>query len=218
MTTKANQSPKSGNKDFGLPQAEFKPIKGKGKEWIKITAIIVGIVLIIGIGVIYWFFHYPAPTQSQTIVEDLEYQEQGDYIADPDSVVEQEADIVPQDTSQEDVQVAHMDKVGEERVITKEPDTDVPNAAKSKQGTITKINTPQGCYYVIVGSYIDDDLALDHAHCLMQQGVDIMFLEPRKGEHFFRVAVEQRNIFSEAQDRAGQLKALYGPDLWVMKY
>ena len=88
----------------------------------------------------------------------------------------------------------------------------------TKQGTITKINTPQGCYHVVVGSFIDEDLALDQANRLAQQGVNVTIIAPSKGQLFSRLAIEPKPTYTEAHEKAETLKAAYGTDIWVMKY
>ena len=89
---------------------------------------------------------------------------------------------------------------------------------KPGRGTITRINTPQGLYYVVVGSFIDEDLASDYANKLAQQGVDVMHITPPQGQYYFRVAIKQTNTFRDAYEKAAILKATYGADIWVMKY
>jgi len=96
--------------------------------------------------------------------------------------------------------------------------SNVPQAAQPEEGAITSINTPRGCYYVIVGSFIDGDLASDYAHRLAQQGIEVMLIAPPQGQYYFRVAIEQEDTFRDAYAKAEALKAVYGTDTWVMKY
>ena len=77
MATQANQPQRETNNDFGLPKAEFKPIEpGGSNRWLKITAIIVGIVFIIGAGIVYWLFQRSSPTTNNFMSNTLKnYQE-----------------------------------------------------------------------------------------------------------------------------------------------
>ena len=88
----------------------------------------------------------------------------------------------------------------------------------SEKGTITKINAPQGCHYVIVKSFIDEDLASDYADRLAQQGVDVMLIAPIQDKLFFNIAVEQADTPHEANEKVAALTATYGKDIWVMQY
>ena len=74
MATSTKEPQQNKEAAFGLPKAEFKPIAARGKQWFKITAAIVGIVLSIGIGVVYWFF-YHTPTVSTSIKQHLTLEE-----------------------------------------------------------------------------------------------------------------------------------------------
>ena len=219
MTKQANQPREEKNSDFGLPQAEFKPIADKGKKWLKITAIIVGIVLFIGAGVVYWFFfHAPAaePSEEAYLMRE-EYESEVpnadvDFIEDDASATHQAPAEAKQDTQTHDLD-KELEALAEDTKVFS-----TPSNAKPEKGTITKINTSRGRSYVIVGSFIDDDLASDYASKLAKQGVDVMLIAPPQGKHFFRVAVEQEDSFYDANEKAEQLKATYGKDIWVMQY
>ena len=219
MSKQANQPREEKNRDFGLPQAEFKPIADKGKKWLKVTAIIVGIVLFIGAGVVYWFFsHAPAAEPSEEAYPMHEEYESEVPNADVD-FIEDDASATHQAPveAKQDTQTHELDK----ELEALEEDTKAfnpPTTAKPEKGTITKINTPQGRYYVIVGSFIDDDLASDYANQLANQGVEVMLIAPPQGKHFFHVAVDQEDSAYDANEKAAALKATYGQDIWVMKY
>jgi hypothetical protein len=218
MTTKANQPQQDKNKDFGLPQVEFKPIEAGGGTWLKITAIIVGLVLSIGAGFVYWFFyHAPAYDLSMGVQPIPEEQEIKAPTTDADAI---DADASAKHPAiEQSIKTSKLTK--ELETLEGEEDTkdfSTSRAAKPQRGTITRINTPQSCYYVIVGSFIDDDLASDYANKLAQQGVDIMLIAPPKGQYYFRIAITRADTFRDAHKKAEVLKATYGTGIWVMKY
>jgi SPOR domain len=220
MTTKTNESQQ--NKDFGLPQVEFKPIEAGIGTWIKITAIIVGFVLLIGAGFVYWFF-YHAPTHddfSMGAQPISEAQESNAPKIDIDTI-SNDASTKPLDiieTIEEGAKTSKLTKA----IVTLTGEGDTKNFSAShatpEKGTITRINTPQGFYYVVVGSFIDEDLASDYANKLAQQGVDVMYIVPPKGQYYSRIAITRANTFRDAHEKAAMLKATYGADIWVMKY
>ena len=211
MTKEANQPRKEKNSDFGLPPTDFKPLTGRGSQWLKITVIIGGIVLAIGTGIVYWFFYYSPAAPAEKMYSMHKAYER----AAPDAEVDDDAPTVhptPQDAQINEL-AQSLQALKEELASYKTYRT-----AQPPKGTITKINTPQGRYYVIVGGFIDDDLASDQAHRLAKQGVDVMLIAPAPGKYFYHVAVEQADSFDDANKKLKARKATYGKDIWVMKY
>jgi SPOR domain len=219
MTTKNNQPQQDKDKAFGLPQVEFKPTEARERVWLKITASIVGLVMIIGAGFVYWFFYqvpaaYHVSGEAQPIPE-----------ARDNTMPEIGVNATGHDEWQKHPSVernAHISQHAQDlKTLAVEGDMQdfsAPHASKPEKGTITTINTPRGCYYVIVGSFIDDDLASDYAHRLAQKGIKVTLLAPLQGQHYFRVAIKQEATFRQACKQAEALKAVYGTDIWVMKY
>lgn len=217
MTTKNNQPQGAQNKDFGLPNTEFSPLESGGGPWLKITAIILGFVLIIGAGVIYRFFYYPSVT-------DAPMETHATYEAYANEVPEGNVDTAEHNAPaayQADKNNTTTSKFSEAVEEVSEKATkhlDPSNTTKPEKGTVTRVNTPQGCYYVVVGSFIDDDLAADYAYQLAQKGVHSMLLAPSRGKYFSRVAISKKHTFSDANEKAAALKAIYGTGIWVVKY
>ena len=220
MSADTNQSKQEKNKDFGLPQAEFKPIEAEGGKWLRITSIIAGLVLIMGAGVVYWFFNRASSLDLAGKAHPThESKENGVQKANVD-VSDVGAPAQHQATAR-DAALAHPAK--ESEIVVGEAHIADVNASlhavqPRRGGTVTSINTSQGHYYVVVGSFIDDDLAADYANRLAQQGVDVMLIAPPQGQYYFRVAVDQKNTFHDAHEKLGALKATYGDGIWVLKY
>jgi phosphatidylserine/phosphatidylglycerophosphate/cardiolipin synthase-like enzyme len=219
MPPKTNQSPQEKNKDFGLPRAEFKPIEAEGGKWLRITTMIVGLVLIMGAGILYWFFyHVPSSDPSRKTHPTHETYKNGVAEADIDSV--DGGSPVQHQATVRDAKISSPAKgleasAGEERV---QDVNALPHTAEPQKGIITSIKTSRGYYYVVVGSFIDDDLAADYANRLAQQGVDVMLIAPSQGQYYFRVAIEKEDSFYDAYEKLKVLKATYGADIWVLKY
>jgi len=216
MATPTNQPEQKKNRDFGLPQAEFKPIAEGGGKWFKITTIVAGLVLLIGAGVVYWFFYHPPSTDTSMGAHPTpEEHENGAPEADAYS------DNIPA-SHQPTEQGAKKSTLAKKIEMLEEEAhaaySNIHQALQPAKGAITSINRPRGCYYVVVGSFIDDDLASDHAHQLAQQGIDVMLIAPPQGQYFFRVAIKQEDTFRNAYEKAEALKAVYGTDIWIMKY
>ena len=209
MATQANQPQREANNDFGLPKAEFKPIPGGSNRWLKITATIVGIVLMIGVGIVYWLFQRSSPITNNFMPNTLkDYQEAENFPDDELKETDEMSDDLIENLRSEE---SGTEKPApEERTKLAEATTEV--------APITRVNAPQGLYYIVVASYIDIDLAMDYAKQLAKQGAYVKLIEPQKGKHFFRVAIEQEATFQGASEKAEELKYSYGAQIWVLKY
>mmetsp|Transcript_1081 Transcript_1081/g.2696 ORF Transcript_1081/g.2696 Transcript_1081/m.2696 type:complete len:210 (-) Transcript_1081:2450-3079(-) len=209
MTTETEQPQAEESEDFGLPQPELKPITSGRKKWLQITFIIASLVLSIGAGGIYWFlYHVPSNNPTEEIfpiqeVHDRETTEEDDL---PDETT---TTISPTEKKVSTSKLANEEVTNHLRVS---------HNTYVKEGKVTSVNTPQNRYYVVAGSFIDEDLASDHAHQLAKKGVNVTLIVPPQGQYFFRVAIEQRPTFHEAKEVAMSLKKEYGANIWVMKY
>ena len=217
MATHDDQSQQETNNNFGLPKAEFKPIEtNKSNRWLKIIAIIVGIVLIIGVGVVYWVFQRSSPAAARLTSSKLKnHQEEPLPVDEPAEFKELH------ETSDDFTEHASSEKMDINTPLAEEsaPEehTQLSKAA-AEPAPITRVSAPQGLYHVVVASYIDLDLAMDYAKQLVKQGANVKILEPRKGKYFFYVAVEQGASFQEANEKAAELKPSYGAQIWVLRY
>jgi hypothetical protein len=215
MAADGNQAQKQTNNSFGLPKATFKPLEPTGSSnWLKITAIIVVIVLIIGAGVVYWLFKRSSSSYNDFMAKILKKQQveqeqsineslQGDLEDTPDDLMEnankQAGDFI-------------------EGLRNKELNEAQSLLEEQSKGFVQEVQVPQGQYYVIIASYIDRDLAMDYGKKLLKKHPNITLISPTKGKHFYRLAVEQAATFQEASEKATILKADYGDQLWVLKY
>ena len=220
MAVKSTQSQKEKDKDFGLPQDEFKPIESEGEKWFRITAIIVGLILSVGVGGIYWFF-YHAPSVDLSVATPPGHKEHKSKKTEANvDFKDHDVPMIHQPTQKDPQDSALVKELDVSAGIGKNDTKDRHrlHADMPQKGTITKIIAPQGCYYVVVGSFIDSDLASDYANRLAQHGVNVMLIVPPQGQYFFRVAVEQGSTFYDTNKKAAALKAKYGADIWIIKY
>ncbi len=217
MSTETNQSQERKNSDFGLPQAEFRPIPERRGRGLTIIAIILVVMLILSAGAAYWFFyHAPASSQETAYLNTNEIPTAAsDFIED--------GEIAPSPTLADDKQgdkdqhsFVESEAIQEKAVEKKSFPT--YSTDKPSKGTITKVDKPQGHYYVIIGSFIDDDLALDYANQLADQGIDISILAPEQKGYFCRVAVAKADTFYAANEKIEDLKSSHGDKIWVKKY
>src|SRR3569623_2131 len=219
MATKTNQPKQEKNEDFGLPQGEFKPIESVGGRWLKITAIILGLVLSVGTGIVYWFFcHTPSHLDNLSKTAhsthgELESKSTG--IEHNAKFIDKEMPSAHPSTTKDEQHTKLYQELEELKDDKQAKSFNAKHAVKlTKEGTITRINTPQGYYYTVVGSFIDDDLALDYAKQLAKKGVNVTLIVPPKGKYFYRVAIEQKANLREAHVKTASLKSEYGTDIW----
>ncbi len=94
---------------------------------------------------------------------------------------------------------------------------EVPEDSKPIPGIINIITEPTGRYYVVVNSFVDEDLAMDYGETLAEQGIGSMILGPGPGK-FHRLALSDHESWNEAQVEADNMKSEYSDELWVLKY
>ncbi|EMR02889.1 SPOR domain-containing protein [Cesiribacter andamanensis] len=90
--------------------------------------------------------------------------------------------------------------------------------AQPAVGQITTISGRTGRYYVIVGSFIDSDMAADYAVKLSKQGHNVTIIEPVGDRKFYRLGVKEGDTFSQLSEELDTYKSTFGQDIWVVRY
>jgi hypothetical protein len=89
----------------------------------------------------------------------------------------------------------------------------------SKEGTVEALEGKTGRYYVVVASGIDDDLLLDFAKKLTHKGKNCKLIPPFGKSKFYRLAVDEKDSYADAQSAADALKGGdFGDQIWVVRY
>ena len=213
------------SEDFGLQQSEYEPIEREegdvppafeeqtyyaeereeeeedSSQEGMIIAMIVGALLLIGVGVYLFGFNGKEQVASWF---DSEPQEVPKLASTPSIEEEPEPAVVYQEPEPAEVY--------EEPVVT---ETLTPGSYTE----IEAITAPTGRSYVIIGSFVDVDIARDLGEKLMQDGVGIRILSPtRRAPLLHRVAVADFDTFAEASAQIEEFKPNYGESIWVLKY
>jgi len=151
---------------------------------------IIGIIIfvIVAAGFVWWFF---LREPEKPVVQTPKPQ--------PKPKVEQPVDTMP--------------KVEETPMIE-----DEKPASGTVPGQVTQLTQPTGRYYVIIASFIDDDLAMDYGDKLAKSGVGSMILNPKTDRGFYRLALADFVGLKDAALEAERLKSTYGEGVWVIKY
>lgn len=97
---------------------------------------------------------------------------------------------------------------------------ETPEVLATTYNNITTISSPTGRSYIIVASFVDEDLANDFGQKLLnEQGVGTIIIEPfGKTSLLHRVAIADYANFQEAMIEVENYKTTYGPETWVLKY
>lgn len=182
-------------------EESFKPkyeYKEEGSAAPKIIMAIIGVLLIVG-GIYYFGFYAP---QQKAAAEKAK----------------QEAAI--QKLKDDDARQAKLerDRLAAEQVEAEAQADEVEEVVKLEPGEINILTEPSGRYYVIIGSFIDDDLAMDYGKKLSTEGIVSVILSPVGSTKFHRLALSDHGSWNEAQEAANNLKSNYSDQLWVLKY
>lgn len=84
---------------------------------------------------------------------------------------------------------------------------------------ISTISAPSGRSFIVVGSFVDEDLARDFSNELMGQEIGSRILAPTdRAPLMHRVAVADYETFDEAMNEVTLFRNKYGDQTWVLKY
>ena len=209
--------------DFGLPKPDYEPIereegdvppafeeptyyteeqgveKEKNQEGI-VTAAIIGLLVLVGLAVYLFGFGGKEEVASWFGSE----KKAPKLSSAPASEPEPEPAVVYKEPEPE---------VVEETVA---PET---ISSPGSYADIEAITAPTGRSYIIIGSFVDEDLARDFGNKLMQNGTGIRILSPTtRAPLLHRVAVADFNSFKDALTQIEDYKLNYGESAWVLKY
>ncbi|MEN0016581.1 MAG: hypothetical protein AAF706_03115 [Bacteroidota bacterium] len=203
MATPDQKSTRETNENFGLPETDFQPIAHpKSHRYLRVTLVTVSILLLLGGGLFYWFLQSSTPTEAT----------RGVAPAHPST-------LSADSTASYPTEPAHEPPTdGLDLVQAPASDPTARYTLLDTPGLISKVYAPQQHYYVVVGSYIDVDLAMDHAQQLSTQGIDVSILYPQQGKHFFYVGVEESSSYEALHEKWDDLQSLYGTTTWIVRY
>jgi len=200
--------------DFGLPEVKYEPLdredeappefeepsyyeqpeeeeESKSKKGLIIAGII-AFLIVAGLS-IYLFLFGGVEQISGWFAEEPEPQAVTQVVAEPEPEPQPEPEPEPQP----------------------EPQVD-PLAPYSE---ISAISEPTGRSYVVVGSFVDDDLAMDYSQQLLAQGIGSRILSPtNRAPLMHRVAVADYDNFQQAMNEITLFRNKYGDQTWVLKY
>ena len=104
--------------------------------------------------------------------------------------------------------------------IIPEVKTDPPEleSAPKAIGAISEISQPLDKYYLIVASFLDNDLAFDYAEKLILSGSNVIIILDFHVRYFTRVALLEYETLDKANIGLDKYKDEFDDKLWVLKY
>lgn len=85
-------------------------------------------------------------------------------------------------------------------------------------GTVIQLESRTGKAYVIIASFVDGDLALDHANKLASDGNSPYVIPPFNNGLYYRVAIAEFQTFADATQNISRYKEEFGQDIWTLRY
>jgi cell division protein FtsN len=85
-------------------------------------------------------------------------------------------------------------------------------------GTVTQITNKTGKVHVIIGSFIDSDMAMDLAQKLAGEGKSPSIIAPYDGGINHRVVIASFDNVASAQAQLESFRATYGAGTWLLRY
>ncbi len=215
--------------DFGLHQSEYEPIEREegdappafqeptyyseedeeaesNKEGI-IVAIIIGLLVLVGLAVYLFGFGGKEQVASWFGNDAQVEQPKLDTNKEPE----------PETLVVEEPEPAVVAETMPTEQLVSEPVSG--SGSTGSYSSIETIATPTGRSYIIIGSFVDEDLARDLGEQLSERGVGIRILAPTsRAPLLHRVAVADYDTFNDALAEVEAYKADYGESAWVLKY
>ena len=134
-----------------------------------------------------------------------------------DSVIE--AEIEKEVITEPIIQEVLEPEILEPEVLESEVlEPEVPESIPKAIGAISEINQPLDKYYLIVGSFLDNDLAFDYAKKLILSGSNVIIILDFHVRYFTRVALLEYETLEKANVGLDKYKDEFDEQLWVLKY
>ncbi|WP_422362284.1 SPOR domain-containing protein [Reichenbachiella sp.] len=93
-----------------------------------------------------------------------------------------------------------------------------PQAATAQPGEIVRVTERSSRSYVIIGSFIDEDLAMDYASKLSGEGNGVKIIHPYGKSKRYRVSIADFSSYGDAASQLSGFKGQYGDEVWALQY
>lgn len=118
------------------------------------------------------------------------------------------------------VEEAKVEEVAEPVAKEEKPvvNTPAPAAATANPGEIVQVTARSSRSYVVIASFIDQDLAMDYATKLSSEGSGIKIIHPYGKSKRYRVSIADFASYGDAASQLGGFKGQYGDEVWALQY
>lgn len=93
-----------------------------------------------------------------------------------------------------------------------------PQVASAQPGEIVRVTERSSRSYVIIGSFVDEDLAMDYATKLSGEGNGVKIIDPYGKSKRYRVSIADYSSFGDAASQLNSFKGQYGEEVWALQY
>lgn len=163
--------------------------------------VLLGILGILIVAAVIWFFGFYRPKQKK---------------------IEEEARIKQEQIDKKkaaDAEAAALKKRQEEAAAAEEARLKAEAEARAKAGA-QAITERTGRYYIVVGSFVDGDLAKDYGDKLAKNGTPSFLIPPYSKKKLQRVVIGGYDTFDEAQSalNGAMPEGVKEKGNWILKY
>ncbi|MFY0627368.1 MAG: SPOR domain-containing protein [Reichenbachiella sp.] len=91
-------------------------------------------------------------------------------------------------------------------------------ASSAAPGEIVNVSERTSKSYIIIGSFVDGDLAMDYANELSADGKGVKIIEPYGKSKRYRVSIADYPTYGDAAGQIDSFKEEFGDQVWALKY
>lgn len=187
---------------------------------------VIGILVFASLGTAFWYFGlYKSDDAKEPVVA-----EKIEEAATQPEVKEEEPEATSEDEVQEESQANEVEPVAEEpkrqaapsakkaKTNATKPPVKSRSVESNNPGTVNTLNAKTGNYFIIIGSFVDSDMAMDFATELSNVGKSPSVIPPFGKAITHRVAISGYGSLAEAQRSIDGFKDDFGQDVWILRY
>ncbi len=202
--------PEAAQSDFNTAPTfsndEAKASKGKFTR-----IVIFGTILFVGLGLIFWFVYKPGGEEKPVARKEVPKK------APAKKPAQQPAASAENTSSQQQPASTSANTQSQQRPAATNTRPAATQVATTP-GEITRLEERTGNAYIIIASFVDEDIAMDYANKLAGEGKSPSIIPPFGNGLFNRVAIAGFPTVAAATQGVDGFKGEYGDDIWVLKY
>ncbi|MEM6737436.1 MAG: SPOR domain-containing protein [Bacteroidota bacterium] len=177
--------------------------------------VIIGIVIFAVLGGLFWWLA-PMVTADDTDEEiaQITESEKPDQTKKPVESVETDNSANTTDENEAEQQANNSPTSPPPKTVSSKRNT----AVDTTPGEINRLTARSNNYYIVIASFLDEDLAMDYSQKLAAEEKSPTVIPSFGRAITTRVAIMGYSSLSQAQNEIGNYKGEYGKDIWILKY